>query len=199
VGGSPAINVANSTAAPNHDFFGTARPQGGGFDIGATEFIGPTVAAASVTGGPLSFGNWGTGTTSGAQTLTLHNTGGANITGITLAFSSPRFSRPAGAAGGTCGATLTPAAGTCTINVVFSPNATGPFSSTLTITANVPVTGSPVTLTGTGVALGTVSITPNPLTITLATGVNTGIGTVTLTNTSASGAQIAVTGVSVAG
>jgi hypothetical protein len=198
--GSPAINAANSATAPNHDFFGTARPQGGAFDIGATEVVVGNTAVATVTGGPLAFGNWGVNTTSSALTLTLHNTGGANITGIALVFSAgSRFSRPAGAAGGTCGATLTPAAGTCTINVVFQPNALTPFASTLTITANVPVTGSPVTLTGTGVALGTVSISPNPLTITLATGVNTGIGTVTLSNTSASGAQIAVTNVAVAG
>jgi hypothetical protein len=37
--GSPAINAANSTVAPNHDFFGRTRPQGGGFDIGAVEFV----------------------------------------------------------------------------------------------------------------------------------------------------------------
>ena len=37
--GSPAINAASSTGAPNHDFFGRTRPQGGGFDIGAVEFV----------------------------------------------------------------------------------------------------------------------------------------------------------------
>jgi len=84
----------------------------------------------------------------------LHNTGNANLTGITLAFAStgtaaPRFTRPAG---GTCAATLTPAAGTCTINVVFSPNALAAFTGTLIITGNVAVTGSPVSLSGSGVA-----------------------------------------------
>jgi Bacterial cadherin-like domain len=198
--GSPAINAANSATAPNHDFFGTPRPQGAGYDIGATEVVIPNGAVASVTGGPLDFGNWGNGATSSALTLTLHNAGSANITGITLTFSAgARFSRPAGAGGGTCGATLTPATGSCTINVVFSPNGLTSFSSTLTITASVQVTGSPVTLTGTGVTPGTVSISPNPLTIMLPTGVTTGTGTVTLTNSSASGAQIAVGNVTVAG
>jgi hypothetical protein len=150
---SPALNAASGTGAPNHDFFGNPRPQGTGFDIGAVEFAGAAAApVASVTGGPLNFGNVGVSTpvtSSTPRTLTLRNTGNANLTGITLAFS-PGFSRPTGLAGGTCGTTLT--SGTCTINVVFSPNALGAFSGTLTITANAVVAGSPVSLTGTGVA-----------------------------------------------
>jgi hypothetical protein len=35
--GSPAIDTASSTVAPNHDFFGRPRPIGAGFDIGAVE------------------------------------------------------------------------------------------------------------------------------------------------------------------
>jgi len=100
----------------------------------------------------LTFPSQADGSTSPSQTLTLHNTGAASLTGITLAFSSPTFSRPAGVAGGTCGATLTAAAGTCTINVVFSPTVPGPVTGTLTITGNVTVTGSPVSLSGTGAA-----------------------------------------------
>ncbi len=37
--GSPAIDTANSADAPNHDFFGTTRPQGTGYDIGAVELV----------------------------------------------------------------------------------------------------------------------------------------------------------------
>jgi hypothetical protein len=150
-------------------------------------------AIASVTGGPLAFGNWATGTTSSARTLTLHNTGTASLTGITIAVTAP-FSR----AGGSCGATLG-AGGNCSINVVFSPTGTGLANGTATITGSVPVTGSPAGLSGTGVATrAAVSITPNPLTITLATGVSTGTGTVTLTNTAgAGGSNVAVTGVTV--
>jgi hypothetical protein len=90
-------------------------------------------------------------TTSAAQTLTLHNTGGAALTGITTTFSSARYARPAGTAGGTCGNALPPNS-TCTINVAFSPTALGAVAGTATIAANVAVTGSPVALTGTGVA-----------------------------------------------
>jgi hypothetical protein len=142
----------NSVVVPATDFFGNPRPDPAvpnKIDIGAVEFqgVGTGVAVASVTGGPLAFGNVVVGTTSAARTLTLHNTGNANLTGITVVVTSP-FSR----AGGTCGGSLTPAAGSCTITVVFSPTAAGAAAGTVTITANVVVIGSPVNLTGTGVA-----------------------------------------------
>jgi len=157
------VSTANAGAYPVADFFGNVRPDPtspGAIDAGAVEFLGSRTAAnASVTGGPLAFGNVPVGTTSAGQTLTLSNTGNANLTGIVLTFSSPRYSRPAGAAGGTCTTTLAP--GSCTITVVFSPNAAGSASATLTITASVPVTGSPVALSGTGVAAaqGTLTFT----------------------------------------
>jgi hypothetical protein len=146
----------NFNLVPNTDFFGNSRPETGTdthFDPGAVEFGSQApVATLSVTGGPLAFGNVVVGATSAARTLTLHNTGTAAGTGISeqIPGGSP-FSRPGGAAGGTCAGTLA-AGATCTINVVFHPTAVGTFTSTLTITASVAVTGSPVTLSGTGVA-----------------------------------------------
>jgi hypothetical protein len=156
---------------PKTDFFGNLRPEAGDtahFDPGAIE-VGSAapVAIASVTGGPLAFGNVGINSTSAAQTLVLHNTGTAPWTGISENFSAAtRFSRLGGAAGGTCAGTLAPGA-TCTVNIVFSPNALGPFTSTVTINGNVPVTGSPVTLTGTGVA-DVISATLTPAIWTIA-------------------------------
>lgn len=197
---SPAINTGSSSGAPGTDFFGTTRPQGAGYDIGAVELVLGNGPIANVTGGPLAFGNVVVGGTSGSLQIVLHNTGTASLTGINLAFSSPVFSRPAGTAGGTCGATLTSVAGSCTINVVFRPTALGAANATLTITANATVAGSPVGLSGNGVAPATVSIAPNPLTITLPTGVLTGTGTVNLTNTAAAGgASVTVSNVTVSG
>jgi hypothetical protein len=111
----------------------------------------------------------------------------------------PGFTRLAGAAGGTCGTTLTPVAGTCTINVVFQPTGPGLVNGTLTITGNVPVTNSPVNLSGTGVPPA-VSITPNPLNINLAHNVNTSTGTVTFKNIlPVGGASITISRVTVSG
>jgi hypothetical protein len=153
--------TANYTAAPATDFFGTNR-KNGFVDAGAVEYVASAATATlSVTGGPLSFGNVAVGVTSAAQTLTLHNTGTAAGTGITLAFSSTVFTRP----GGTCIATLA-AGGTCTITVAFTPTAVGAATGTLTITANVAVTGSPVALSGTGVAdVRTATLTPATWTV----------------------------------
>jgi hypothetical protein len=179
----PAVNVGSATGAPDHDFFGTSRPQGGAFDIGAVELVGGTgggTAAVSVTPTSLAFGNVRTTTTSGSQNLTLSNTGTAAFTLPTLTFSSGSYSRNNGggfpATAPNCGATLL-AGASCTIKVRFSPTAPGLLSATLTITG---VTGSPVALSGTGVA--GLAGSPNPLTITLAAGVPSGSGTVTLTN-----------------
>jgi hypothetical protein len=116
----------------------------------------PPAPTASVSPNPLAFGNVPVGTTSSAKALTVTNTTGGSValTGGTFTFGalSPQpFSRPAGAAGGTCGATLAFGA-SCTINIVFTPGSPAPFSSTLTVAyAGATVSGSPVTLTGTGV------------------------------------------------
>jgi Bacterial Ig domain len=161
----------NFALVPSTDFFGNGRPEPNvagdtHIDPGAVEFGSvPPVAALSVTGGPLAFGNAGIGFPTAARTLTLHNTGTATGTGIALTFSSALFSRPAGAAGGTCTTTLATGA-TCTINVVFTPTALGAVSGTLTITANVAVTGSPVALSGTGVA-DVIAATLTPVTWTV--------------------------------
>jgi hypothetical protein len=157
--GSPVIDTVptsepNFGLVPRLDFFGNLRPETGSdshFDPGAVEYgsVAP-VASLNVTGGPLAFGNAGINYPTAARTLTLHNTGTGAAAGVTLTFSSTLFSRPAGAAGGTCGTALA-AASTCTINVVFTPTALGTASGSLTISANVAVTGSPVALSGTGV------------------------------------------------
>jgi hypothetical protein len=206
--GSPSINyvtLGNSTAsyvaAPNTDFFGNGRKgnlsSDTSVDVGAVEFVAPAATAlANVTGGPLSFGNVVVGTTSAAQTLVVHSTGTANVTGITVAVTAP-FSRPAGTAGGTC-ATATPIApgGTCSINVVFSPTAMGAAVGTVTITANVGVTGSPVNLSGAGVASSAAAtVAPNALAFSNTfVGATSAAQTLTITNTG----TVALTGGNIA-
>ena len=190
--------ILNYAEAPTYDILGTNRKANGAVDIGAVEYVAPNYAIVNVSPTSLAFGNVVTNATSNVQTLTLSNTGGASLTGIALTFSSPRYSR----SGGTCTTTLA-AGSSCTITVVFTPTATGLVSATLTIAGSVPVTGSPVALSGTGIAPpppGTVTITPNPLTITLPKGILnvTGTGTVTLKNTSTT-SPVKVTAVAITG
>ncbi|NPT60323.1 hypothetical protein GNZ13_38650 [Paraburkholderia sp. 5N] len=54
--GSPAINNGTSAGAPDHDIFGTRRPQGAGYDIGAVEVVQPTLLGGT-TIDPLALGS----------------------------------------------------------------------------------------------------------------------------------------------
>jgi hypothetical protein len=159
---SPVINYIASTQpswafAPPFDFFGNPRkPNNTAVDAGAVEFTGTGTAVGAVSPGALAFGNVQFGQQAPTQTLTLTNSGGASLTGITIAVTAP-FAQ----SGGTCGASLGKGA-SCTIVVGFLPNATQTFTGTVTITASVPVLGSPVSLTGTG----TNGLNVNPTTLT---------------------------------
>jgi hypothetical protein len=216
-GGSCGTTLAaNSNCTINVVFGPTAAgPASGSVAIAASVTVagspvalsGTAAAAvtrASVSPGSLAFGNWATGTTSNALTLTVTNTGNLALAGGTFTFGggTPQpFSRPTGAAGGTCGATLAVGAN-CTLNVRFAPTATGAVSRNLTVAyTGATVTPTAVALTGTGVAArATVRISPNPLTITDAAGVLSNNGTITLTNTAAAGSSsVAVTNVAVNG
>jgi len=78
--GSPVANYIPSTAttyaaAPSLDSTAPRAKTNNAVDAGAVELVGGGgggTAVLSVTGGPLAFGNQPTGTTSAAQTLTLH-------------------------------------------------------------------------------------------------------------------------------
>ncbi len=168
---SPAIGAIkplqaplNWTLAPANDLLGNPRKNGGSaVDIGAFQYVTPPYPIVTVAPTTLAFGNVGVGTTTSAKNLTLTNTGGSSLTGLTLAFSTPMYARAAGAAGGTCTTSLA-AGANCTIGVVFTPSASGPDNGTLTLTGSAPISGSPVQLTGTGAAATfTASVTPTSL------------------------------------
>jgi len=201
-GGSAAINGGTNTGLPAttaYDFFGNRRAQSttNATDIGAVEYGASTgTTGAFVAPTNLGFGNVTLGTTSAAQTLTLTaGSANLNVTGITV--SAP-YSRPAGAAGGSC-ATGTLTAGTsCTINVVFTPTAAGAATGTVTIAAGAAVSGSPVTLSGNGQKVD-LTVTGGPLLAfgDVFVGQTSAVQTVTLTNTTSPAAT--VTGINVTG
>src|SRR6478609_7191545 len=144
----------------------------------------------SVAGGPLDFGDQRVGTTSTNQSVIVTNNtdydanpANANVTGSN-----------AGDFGATgCSGTVTASGGTCSVNVDFTPGATG------TRTATLNVAGQQVSLTGNGtdpsanVSPGSISFGNQPLhvisgtqTITLK---NTGTAPLTYSSTTVGGAN----------
>jgi hypothetical protein len=99
--------------------------------------------ASAVTISPtsLSFPVQDTGTTSGAQQVTITNSGTGPLSISTIQTSGPFAST------NTCGAPISPA-GICTVQVTFTPTASGTQTGALTITDNAP--GSPQTVALTG-------------------------------------------------
>ena len=183
------ILTADWNAAPTSDFYGTPRKTTANpnVDAGAVQYVPTPMAIASVTPTSLTFPSTGDGTNSAAQTLTLHNTGTANLTGINVALTGP-FTRLAPAPATECGAVLAfnaTANATCTISIVFSPVTPGAVTGSATVTANVAVAGSPVKLAGTGVApILTATVSPTSLTFTNVVATTTSaVQNVTVTNT----------------
>jgi hypothetical protein len=202
------ISSANSPTsyglAPSLDYFGNPRKTAGNpnVDVGAIEGAGSAGGGVvSVSPTNVAFGNVVVNNNSPAQTLTLSNSSGATLTGISVAVAttSPAatpnvFTR----SGGTCGATLANGA-SCTITVVFRPVATVAYTGTATITGSAGVLGSPVTLSGTGVKL---SATPTTLNFLTMGGAVSGTQNVTVRNNGAAGSgstgplTVTITGVS---
>jgi sugar lactone lactonase YvrE len=114
-----------------------------------------TAPVASVSPPSLTFGDQNLGTTSASLPVTLSNTGNAALT-ITSIAPGANFSESDNCAGSVA------AGGSCTINVTFSPTATGPITGTLTIIDNSNgVAGSQQTVSLAGVGTsGAASVSP---------------------------------------
>jgi hypothetical protein len=153
----------------------------------------PVASLSSLT----QFASQLVGTSSAAETVTVSNTGSAALTITSVAISGTNASDYAET--NTCSAAVA-AAGTCTINVTFTPSATGVRDGTLTVTDNNDGTSGStqaLTLTGTGTAP---AVTLSPASLTFAnqnvgttsaaenvTVTNSGTATLTLSTISASG------------
>ena len=115
----------------------------------------PGTATVTVTPSSLTFGSQALTTTSAPLSVTVTNTstGTVNFTGFTVSGEDAGdFGVPLPNTSSGCSATGTLAAGgSCTISVVFTPQANGARTATLNIADNA--TGSPqmVALSGTGV------------------------------------------------
>jgi hypothetical protein len=140
--------------------------------------------AATLSTAALAFGNLTIATTSPApQTVTLTNTGSSVLT-FGAAIGGPHaadFAR----SGGTCATTLA-AGASCTVDITFTPSATGPRTASLAFTSDAPGSPHNVALTGSGLAIPApvVSLTPATAAFGDQTLNTTSVArTVTMTNT----------------
>jgi hypothetical protein len=108
--------------------------------------LAPPGVSLSPVGG-LSFGAVGLGLSGTAQTITLTNNGGVTLA-VTSIAASGDFALLAG--GNTCGVSVSPGA-VCTVQVVFTPTATGMRTGTVTFSDNAASSPQIMQLTGTGV------------------------------------------------
>jgi hypothetical protein len=144
---------------------------------------GTTPANASLSPGSLTFSGQAIGTTSVAQTVTLTNTGGASLN-ISSIVASQLFAQT-----NTCPASLAGGA-SCSINVTFTPQASGITNGAVTISDNAASSPQSVTLTGTTPAVASVS--PSSLSFPATLIGATATQTVTLTNAGGASMNISV-------
>jgi hypothetical protein len=111
-----------------------------------------TTAAASPSA--LTFSSQVFGTTSSAQTVTLSNTGTLALTPTAIAMSGD-FSET-----DNCQGVTVAVGGSCSIQVEFTPAATGSRTGQMTVSVNVYGGQLTVTLSGIGAAAGAVTLTP---------------------------------------
>jgi len=159
------------------------------------------IPIATISPASLTFPSQTVKTTSTPALVTLSNTGSAALTLTSIGISGANAAEFAQT--NTCGSTLA-AGATCSVNVTFTPAATGARSAQLQITDNA--TGSPqsITLSGSGTAAPTPIETISPASLTFpsqtvqttssampVTLSNTGSAALTLTSIGISGANAA--------
>ncbi|HKT52386.1 MAG TPA: choice-of-anchor D domain-containing protein [Candidatus Angelobacter sp.] len=140
--------------------------------------LNPAIATVSPT--VVSFGNQAVGSESQAQTVTVTNTGttALHVNSLVMAGSPTLFILSSNCVG----APVAPG-GSCSIQLVFEPQALGTVSATLAIgsdAANGPVS---VSISGTGVQPAIVSVTPSSVNFgTQAVGTQSPVQIITVTN-----------------
>jgi hypothetical protein len=127
--------------------------------------VGVTGPSVSLSATSLTFASQTVATASAAQTVTVTNTGGANLVIGTATIGGTNAGDFSKSADTCAGATVAPA-GTCSVSVRFTPAAAGARSGTLSISSNAAGSPHVVSLSGTGAApaipLTTLTTTGNP-------------------------------------
>ena len=186
-----------ATGTVSFDDARVASSSSGPVGRGAQPLPGPAVAISPTS---VAFGDQAVTTPSTRRTVTVTNTGSAPlsisavaITGTNAADFSQTSTCPIGAG------TLNVGAG-CTVDVTFTPGATGARTGALTVTSNAPASPHTVSLSGTGITISApaVALSPTSLSYTSqAVGTTSSPRTITVTNSGS--AALSITGVSITG
>ena len=112
---------------------------------------------ATVAPNSLTFPSQTVATSSSAQTVTLTNTGSASLTTTAISVSGDFAETD------NCQKSPVAPGGSCTIQVTFTPTATGSRGGQMTLFANVSGGQLAVSLVGEGTSSGTVTLTPGSI------------------------------------
>jgi len=174
--------TASGATSPTYTITGT------GVSVAVTlSGTGASAAAPNVSATPpsLAFGYVATGTTSGAQTITVSNTGTGAATNMSYPAAPAKFNKS-----GTCSsATLNPGQ-FCTVIFTYSPTAATADNATYTITGGGATISIP--LSGTGTAAATASLSPSSTSLSFGSvsiGSTSAAQQVTITNTGGAAAS----------
>lgn len=162
---------------------------------------GQSLSAASASPSSLDFAGQPLGTTSGGESVTVTNTGSVALLPQSVVFtanSSGTYDFVSGPLSDCVNQSI-PAGGTCTLQVLFSPTATGPRTAQMIVYANVYGGQLTVDLNGLGQPAGT--LTPSPASVAFAQVVAVGSTSsslaVTLTNSGS--AVVSISGITASG
>jgi hypothetical protein len=193
-------NAYVTGSAASHNFPVTAgaiqAARGGGVPAGdafVAKITPDDVPAVALFPQTLTFSDRATGFTSPAQTVTLINSGSAPLS-ITSIVANGDFGQTNG-----CGPSVAAGGATCTIDITFTPTATGTRTGDVTITDDAAGTPHVISLTGTGITPSpAVTLSPSPLTFPDQTfGIPSAVQTITLTNSGTAG--LTITSIAVSG
>jgi hypothetical protein len=183
-----ALSVTQSTASPQALVAATY-----GRGIWQTPLWSSATSLTTLTASPvaLTFPDQAAGTASGAQALTLSNSGtvALAVTGIAM---SGAFSET-----DNCQGASIPAGASCSVQVVFSPTTAGAAVGEMTVSANVYGGQETVDLSGTGIAGSVMTLSPTSLDFSyVATGTTSAMLPVALNNASSAAVRINSVGIS---
>jgi len=158
------------------------------FNVHAGAVVPPGFALSTTS---LTFPTTPVNQPSSPMPVTVSNTGGSSFAISNIA-TSAGFSQT-----NNCPATLGPG-GTCTVNVVFTPTATGPITGTLTFTDGAPGSPQTVSLSGTGIIPAQLTLSATSLTLP-DTHVNQTCTPGVVTLTSSGTAPLTISSISISG